>query len=304
MKKILMTLALNVFIFILVGCGNINVPNDDKVMNDMNESEIVDVYIEKELRQLKVDSIEVKKATTDDNIYTVYCTAKQSDEEYEYLADYVLHYKLYDRGGWILDSFDIDNYQIKPLIAVPEESLKEFLSNHGYNDVELVSIDEYNKDATVYKSEWKAFIHHEYMTETQNIVLESQFIDSNWVTAAISNDSFYDWSSIYGTWTGVPNEESKTYFNININSIDINKGTIDYSYEFYEYGKIGEGLQLYSESMTGQLENYDYSLDYDYETEIKIKNDISRVSIYIGKNNGLKVHANNTLDYIMTQQSE
>jgi hypothetical protein len=302
-EKIVMTLVLSMIVLVLVGCSN-NVPSDDKILSNMNESEIVNVKIGNELKKLKVTSIDVKKDNKEDKSYTVYCTAKQADEKYECTADYVLYYNLYDKGGWILDKFDIENKKLNSLIAVPEEALKETLSEQGYSDVELVSIDKYNKNTKVYNSRYKARTSYPYITQINNISMQSEFGDSSWVTAPLSNDESQEWSSMYGNWLGTPNEESKTYINIDIKSIDTEKGIINYSYDFYVSGKASEDFKykLYTKNMTSELKKYDNIYDYDFETQFTCENETTDVTIAIGKNKGLRVHANNGITYIMTKK--
>ena len=320
MKRIVKTLVLSMIVLALVGCtskansvdvtkesnnnGNISdVPSDDKILSNMNESEIINVNVGNDSRKLKVTSIDIKKANKEEKSYNVHCTAKQSDEKYEYTADYVLHYNLYDRGGWILDKFDTENKKLNSLIAVPEEVLKETVSNEGYSNIEIVSIDKYEKNRTVYNSKVKAQVTYTYMTEISNISMQSTFDESGWQTKPISNESSEDWSPIYGTWLGTnTNKSNKEYINVNIQSIDTNKSTINYSYEYYTRNGYlsGSGIKLYTGNITSVLKK---SIDSPYDYEMKFTHEnCATVTIYIGKDNGMRAHASNVEDYTMTKK--
>lgn len=149
---------------------------------------------------------------------------------------------------------------------------------------------------------YKAYFYYPYMTETHEISMQSEFDGSYWLTIPNGVDISEDWNALYGMWRGVNSDNrSKQYLNLDIHSVDVEKSIINYSYEYYTYNGYGSGsINLHTGNITTELKTTTDS-DYDYETEFKYEN-CPEVTIYIGKNTGIRAHASDVSDYIMSKE--
>jgi len=154
MKKILITLMLIVFMF-LVGCGN-KVKNEKEIQSDLGAYLQSDFDIESE----KIVSVTIDKRQTEkeQKMDMVWCTVKTEDEGYAYEKNAILLYVLYDEGGWLLEEVSINErneWIIEPINGISYDEVVASLvgTNISVNNQIWQITNENIKSATIEEQE-------------------------------------------------------------------------------------------------------------------------------------------------------
>lgn len=121
------------------------------------EKNMLEDYVENatDLTFVDWDSLSITKRQTNKNEKkdTIYGVLEGSTEHAKYKADVVLYYNYYDQGGWILDNYNIEDYQVRDIQSPTEDELKECLNDSwweyfksNYTGVEIVNITKEDGD--------------------------------------------------------------------------------------------------------------------------------------------------------------
>ena len=117
-------------------------PSIPSIIRDLNDTNIVNVYINNVFEVLLVDSLSIIRAQKNDKEYIVHAEVFQMNDAYSLITDYVITYGFYDIGGWIVEHFIPESmHLITPLRGLPYHMPAEYLAQRFVqaNSISLVS---------------------------------------------------------------------------------------------------------------------------------------------------------------------
>lgn len=127
MKKTFISAIIMLILVISLAACSSSVPNANKMKTDVEEH-VLNFFSESET----VDKVEIVKRNTekDKKQDIAWCKLETHDDEAEYVKYYTLYYKLYDKGGWILEDLERDRkdeWSAAPLAGIKDAAVKESL---------------------------------------------------------------------------------------------------------------------------------------------------------------------------------
>jgi hypothetical protein len=94
---------------------------------------------------LRTVTIEKRQTNKNEKSDSIYCQLHFSNDEKNYYCYYALLYQYYDKGGWILENYEIYDYdreRYEPLFTVEEDKISGFLNsffpNNDYLTYEVI----------------------------------------------------------------------------------------------------------------------------------------------------------------------
>lgn len=270
-KTLEMLACLVGMIFVLAACGNA-APDEGQIKKDMPEEARM-IYVDSGYGEdeivLDVTGVNILKRQTNDKDDTVYCTISMENEDYRYVANWVLTYNYYDQGGWILDSWLIDEEstpaEIIPLNGIPQEKADAEMNNYFF--------DSYTLHNKTFADDGKSIVF-DYMVEYTDTycsyngraALDYYFHnEGNYAYWENKGVGYYDnWKfNIIGNWkcTSVESRGGDVFdFDINIVSIDEVNYTLDF--EAIEYDRGLGGFTFNNIDTYTMIDTVDTQLDY------------------------------------------
>lgn len=232
-KEIIIILnILLLFIVCLTGCGNVKLSEEDMV--ESLPDAIKTIYVNDATYILDVESLEVEKRKTDEDVDTVYCTIVLNNDNYRSTKKYALYYSYYDKGGWILDDWNIMDSYTEITNGISQELTDAEISLYYFDDyqfVEQVNNVEKNVSYTTYQVN--------YLSDNYSyngiIKLESSFVSSweggNWIHS-LSYDNSFEWN-VQGIWAGDSEDitgtrMSGTAIEIDIQTVNQDEGYVEF----------------------------------------------------------------------------
>ena len=148
-KKIKLMSTFILALLFMTGCG-MSVKNEDQILDDVEnyESEINFFGFSDAV------TIEKRQTNKDNKEDTVYVTLYGSNDYAYQEYDCVLYYNYYDKGGWILDNLEVEDFNVTDLRARDDEEILETFNNNpedyvqgtfdtiNFTHVETVDFDE------------------------------------------------------------------------------------------------------------------------------------------------------------------
>lgn len=219
-------------ILCLCGCGSTTLSESDLL--ERIPEEIKTIYIDDILRLLDVTNMEVEKRKTNDEIDEVHCTITMSDGTYETTANYILTYVFYDKGGWILDYWDLIDAHTN-VIATPNKEMMETEINRYYFDqIEFDSQVFYDDTQTCDTVYTVSYLCANYSYDGK-VLLQSNFVSDIYGGIWQHELVYYPENfrlDINGNWAGTPEDlncVALTAFEIDIQSTDMLEGLVYFS---------------------------------------------------------------------------
>lgn len=141
MKKFLFFVTL-IIVLILVGCGNVN--NKD-IINDLPDEITAYCYENRDnIKYFDKSNIDITidKRTKEEKSDIIYCTLTMEDDNIKKIASYILYYNKYDEGGWILDSWALDDESsVTPVKYPTTEEIENNLYNTYAEGIDNLGVD-------------------------------------------------------------------------------------------------------------------------------------------------------------------
>lgn len=200
---------------------------------EKSEKEILkDLQAEDSLYQecgLKIDSSEITKRQTNPDSKTdyVWISVSASNSDFIYNVDYELEYCLYN-DGWLLEYYWRDDYDYTPLSYPTEEDALSYLETQYDNcTIEIVgsSFENGSSKFVAERSETDGYLTVIY----QETLSYNNFNNAGW-SVHLSDPTVLMYSfDFLGEWTY--SSDGKNFY-MNIESFDIENGTITLEYNF------------------------------------------------------------------------
>lgn len=204
-------------------------------------------------------SIEERKTIKDSAIDEVWCSVNASNELFSYEASYYITYYLYDQG-WIIDDFSIETSKATPKEStILQEDAYAMIPAGKYIDIEYSDrITEFEEGVETFF--YTANIEHEFYND--EYIIEVIYLFNpycGWEYYETAEDYCgYSWNedAFLGKWS-IDSYFWNTYFEMDIQNIDLEKGTINCT-----YSAKGGGVERISKEEDGT-----FILSYDSEDE-------------------------------------
>lgn len=204
MKKITTIMICLVLFMSLVSCGNkSDVSGNDKegVFTELIPSEIYNYTFEGECYTSKLTNVEIIRETTKNDLYDGTAKLTLDDDNLTRTVELTLHGRKYDKGGWNLESYNIDNsdgivWKKKGITEIIEQKYK------GYSKKEIQYSAETNSGTLelLYKSFYLELSGTLEFTTSTSVKKQNGNLDYI-VGVSITQDNLkYNWK-IDGTWT-------------------------------------------------------------------------------------------------------
>lgn len=214
-------------------------PNEKFIINDLKKKDINAFELNYCYERLDVDSLEIIKRKTEDDMDTVYVSVVFKNTAYTVNADITLYYSFYTVGGWILDNYEIANYQssaIQPYYT--DEEFISYINENFYNGKIQNRNHGLNNDG-IYYDEITFSASYDYYYATANIICKyyMYFVNDIWHSEGSFDNVMIDWSRMKGCyaytndhlWWGATS--LKTNLMINIEQIEQLKNTESSGFE-------------------------------------------------------------------------
>lgn len=256
-KKVILLIAGCLLIVILSACSSkLKTLDESELIVNLNNSDIVNVKIDNETRNLIVNNLVIEKRQINEKQDIIYCKIVQGDEFYRMTAQYKLLYNYYDQGGWILDEFQTISVETIPLTGVSEERAYEQIVY--YDNAELVNREtdlDQHRDAFHFSSINK----FPYMTEEKTIEVIFTFNSDQkkWIGSTTVLEEKENWD-VLGKWhfdRKTKGMVGTTFFNFDLDIHSFDGKSIDatYSYQGYYHSYNKESIEVWEKSTTGYI---------------------------------------------------
>lgn len=281
----------------LTACGS-SVPSKKQMAEDLSE-DVRTIYIYDNYEEtplvLDVTDITIEKRQTNEKDDTVYCTVTMENENYRYIADYILFYNYYDEGGWILDNCCTDpegtaGMEIIPLNGLPEKTANAEMDCYYFDSCSLTdqSFDAYEDgSAEICGSSFTYDVSYTNTygsyngTVSLNYYFYSEGTYGYWTYDALTYNDSFQWD-VTGTWeTESTNELNNhtSYLNndtvsMELDSIDLENymvtASVSNSYEDSIVWFADEGPKMVEHGTDGMVSEsfyFDYGYNPSYTSE-------------------------------------
>jgi len=148
-KSKLLFLAVLMFLPLLTSCKPAKV-KESNILEDLNATNIINLTIDNNDYQVPVTKVEIDQRQSDDKTDLIYATVYQQSSDFEMISSLRIFYSLYDKGGWQIDSFEVDS---GPSVAIKHgintnESLVYMIANYPSYTFLETSFDKANQRDT------------------------------------------------------------------------------------------------------------------------------------------------------------
>ena len=138
-KKILYGVCITFLMLFCTSCSG-NIKSEKEMLQDMTE-EMKTIFITQDGETMEIElepqNLEITKEDKNAKDDTIYATIQLNDNTYEFKGNYVLYYHKYEKGGWILDNYILEDGEIKAVdIPSKEISINE-MNNYYFDSIEL-----------------------------------------------------------------------------------------------------------------------------------------------------------------------
>ncbi len=172
------------FTALLTGCMP-KPPAETEAAEDLNQSDAVVMTISGIKESLPVDTLTIDKSQVEKKEATYWCSAKQSNDYYACDTSYVLEYAYYDKGGWMLENYDMTSAsEITPLKGLNEDVFRDAFSEK-HHTVEVVAHDT-DLDAKTDHLVFRLSDPADDVTSTGEITLDYVFASDMWTRTSWS----------------------------------------------------------------------------------------------------------------------
>lgn len=214
-----------------------NVADLSKIKADLisNKANVFELNYQSE--RLDINSINLTKRKIENDTDTVYVSVEFGNDAYGVSTEMILYYFFYDVGGWILEHYDIMEYNSfakKPYYT--NETLSAYL-NQSFNSSKVAQRKHGADSQGIYRDDisFSAKATYSYMTASVEGKITMQFKNDVWQKQVVFNKINCDWSKCIGTWKYIHQTGDYVIFDIEDMSqsqIDnsIFSGEIAYSY--------------------------------------------------------------------------
>lgn len=274
-------------------------PNESKMSRDIDSvGGNVITFDEKQSYTLTTNEVIIDKASKNDKNLVVYCTAKQTNEEFAAANKYVLTYNFYEIGGWILDNCTLQEINMTPKALCPEELATRVLHEFfGFTHSDYMKSEKLNDtECVIY---YTGYIEYAYANKIFDCMVRCCYDDEwGWACYPDYQDCNYDFSKMYCGWyaentdySHQANNEKKCW--VNVKQVDWKNGTATFNIEMLKgrlYIKPTDFVGYISYTTQSEVDNYNRPF---YYAEIKLPEEIvgpysNPMYIYFDENYGVK----------------
>lgn len=208
--------------------------NEEKITTDILENGGNCFWLNGQIEDLEIKSLELTRHKTDEDAGTdeAYVSASLENEYYTVDVEYLLYYSFYDVGGWVLDTYSVEDYQAIPTQPyIDEDSFIDYCSNY-FNNIEIID-HTYGLEEDIYQDSisFSGTVDSNYLTETFIGNVNFAFYDDCWNESCIIEPYSTDWSRLLGTWQFTHHDEYIEIDITDINQIDSENISISYNYK-------------------------------------------------------------------------
>lgn len=189
-------------VFFLVGCGSKTV-NESKIKSDLSGTDIISYTDESgNPQQLTITELTIDKRQTykDKKEDIIYCTVHMENSHVKNTAEVILKYNYYDKGGWIMEKYEIIN-NFKPITPPSEKRIENQKQKllEKYSSVEFKSV---SMDASTAQVIYEVSDINDIYELTGQVVAEFVFSETNgkWFYLQDTENIKHDYSKMLGTY--------------------------------------------------------------------------------------------------------
>lgn len=205
--------------------GTSKIPTEKDISEDLIENEINCFELNYSVENLKIDSLKIDKRKTDNATDVVYISTVFKNTYYKVEADLILYYSFYTEGGWLLDDYEIIDYQ--SFANCPYYTDKEFsnIINTNFENGKITNREQYVDDNGIYYDNITFVGNYDYYYATAIVTCSytMYFIDNVWESNCYFEDVSIDWSRMKGkyVYTNSNFSSGTTHLDVNLTvSID------------------------------------------------------------------------------------
>lgn len=261
MKKILPIFITIVLALVLCGCSGTAAPSEREIKADLMDH-ITDIYIDDtdtyidddlfgggQYVHFDVTSFAVEKRQTEDRYDTSWCVVELESMYYHATRYIICYYDYYDKGGWMLENWELYQEDEIEVIQWPliEEKLIEYFDQDG-----IEVLDTYTDEDGSICLEITASAPGDFANLTSHCIYARGFNGSEWYGEIKSYEETYQWN-IVGSWKKV-SDQTDAEFTLTVDSFDQSSmtasGTVFYQYGTKGYSGTLEEANIYEENGT------------------------------------------------------
>lgn len=263
-KRLLYGICLTFLIVFCTGCSG-NIKSEKEMLQDMTD-EMKTIFITQdggtqniqlEPQSLKITKEDKNKETKDD---TIYATIELKNDTYSFKGDYILYYHKYEKGGWILENYDLQDGKITALNVPSQQISSNEMSKYYFNSIKFKD-SKFNEDQQEadfsYNVKYKGKNCSYDGIVVQKYQFESSKSEGTWDYDLDYQDQF-NWD-IAHKWTLDQNMYThygttiSTKLNINIKTYNKKTGKVTYEAQGLYYSLGGNPLKEYQENGSGTV---------------------------------------------------
>lgn len=290
---------LALFCMLCITACSPSVPSEKQIAEDLPEDTRT-IYInnglEEESLLLDVTDVSITKRQTNEKDDTVYCTVTMENEDYRYIAEYILYYNYYDQGGWILDNCCTDpvgtaGMEIIPLTGLSEETANSEMDCYYFDSCSLTdqsfenSSDDYYSEYYTSCFDYAVEYTNTYCSYSGTVSLDYYFYSEGtygyWQYDFLQYNDTFKWD-VSGTWetestnelTNLTNYLKNDTLTVTIESIDTENSVVNASASNSHEDSIvwfaDEGPRMVEHGTDGMVSEsfyFDYGYDPTYTSE-------------------------------------
>ncbi|NLB52238.1 MAG: hypothetical protein GX808_04780 [Syntrophomonadaceae bacterium] len=197
-------------VFFLVGCGSKTV-NESKIKSDLSGTDIISYTDESgNPQQLTITELTIDKRQTykDKKEDIIYCTVHMENPYVKNTAEVILKYNYYDKGGWIIEKYEITN-NFNP-ITPPSEIIIEKQKQRLMEKYPALEFKSVNMDASTAQVIYEVSDTNDIYDLTGQVVSEYVFNETSgkWSFLQNTENINHDYSKMLGTYVS---ESSENY---------------------------------------------------------------------------------------------
>lgn len=173
--KIILIMLLS--IFCITGCGKATLKENEMIETLPNELKLA--FVDDIPYTLDVKEFEITKKKTSEDYDVVYCTVLAKNDTYQVTRNVVLYYTFYDKGGWILDDYQIESARTEAISGFPQKFADLEMDNY-YFDTYTYKGAEFDETNQITKTTYDVSFAGSNISYDGEVTLVSKFINDGY----------------------------------------------------------------------------------------------------------------------------